>query len=160
MHWNRHDNYVPQTFFGFCFPIIKVFRFKQKTLLLFFGFCFFIIIKVFRFNGRPYCYSSVSFSSSYFFLLHFSKTPERIFMKFSGMVYIVSERPTIIFREMTLLSVRDINDFLIFGVSFCSEIFSETTEDFFFKFSQIVDKRLKFVSFESQVSSSKSAEAR
>ena len=48
--------------------IIKVFRFQRKTLLLFFGFGFFIIL--------------------FFFLLDFSKTPGRIFMKFSGMVYI------------------------------------------------------------------------
>ena len=81
-------------------------------------------------------------------------------MKFSGMVYIGLERPKIIFRVMTSLPVRDNDDFLIFRVSFCSEIFSETTQDIFFKFSQMVDKRLKFVPFDSQVSSSKSAEAR
>ena len=81
-------------------------------------------------------------------------------MKFSGLVYVGLERPKIIFGVMTSLPVRDINDFLIFGVSFCSEIFSETTRDIFFKFSQMVDKRLKFVAFVSQVSSSKSAEAR
>ena len=76
-----------------------------------------LVFKVFRFNGRPYCYSSVSFSSYYFFfLLHFSKTPGRIFMKFSGMVYIALERPKIIFRVMMSLPVRDINDFLIFRV--------------------------------------------
>ena len=39
-------------------------------------------------NGRPYCYSSVSFSFLFsFFLLDFSETPGRIFMKISGMVY-------------------------------------------------------------------------
>ena len=81
-------------------------------------------------------------------------------MKFSGMVYIGLERPKIIFRVMTSLPVLDINDFRIFGVSFCSEIFSETTQDIFFKFLQMVNKRLKFVAFESHVSSSKSAEAR
>jgi len=42
--------------------LVKVFRFQRKTLLLFYCFFFSIIIKVFRFNGRPYCYSSVSFS--------------------------------------------------------------------------------------------------
>ena len=41
--------------------VIKVFRLLRKTFLLFYCF-FFIIIKVFRLNGRPYCYSSVSFS--------------------------------------------------------------------------------------------------
>ena len=81
-------------------------------------------------------------------------------MTFSGMVYIGLERPKIIFRVMTSLPVRDIDEFLIFRVLFCSEIFSETTQDIFFKFSQMIDKGLKFVPFESQVSSSKSAEAR
>ena len=81
-------------------------------------------------------------------------------MKFSGIVYIGLERPKIIFRVMTSLPVRDIDNFLIFRVSFCSEIFSETTHDIVFIFSQMVDKRLKFVPFDSQVSSSKSAEAR
>ena len=81
-------------------------------------------------------------------------------MKSSGMVYIGLKRPKIIFGVMTSLPVRDINDFLIFVVSFCSEIFSETTQDIFFKFSQMVDNRLKFVPFESHVSGSKSAEAR
>ena len=81
-------------------------------------------------------------------------------MKFSGMVYIGLERPKIIFRVMTSLPVRDINDFLIFKVSFCSEIFSETTHAIIFKFSWMVDKGLKFVPFESQDSSLKSAEAR
>ena len=81
-------------------------------------------------------------------------------MKFSGIVYIGLERLKIIFRVMTSLPVRDINDFLIFGVSFCSEIFSETAQDIFFKFSRMIDKGLKFVPFQSQVSSSKSAEAR
>ena len=79
----------------------------------------------------------------FFFLLDFSKTPGRIFMKFSGMVYIGLERPKIIFRVMTSLPIRDIDDFLIFRVSFCSEIFSETTQVIFFKFSRMVDKRLK-----------------
>ena len=41
--------------------IIKVFRLQRKTLLLLFGFCFPIIIRVFRFNGRLYCYSSSTF---------------------------------------------------------------------------------------------------
>ena len=104
--------------------------------------------------------SSYYYYYSFFFLLDFSKTPGRIFMKFSGMVYIGLKRPKIIFRVMTSLPVRDINDFLIFGVSFCSEIFSESTQDIIFKFSQMIDKRLKFVAFVSQVSSSKSAEAR
>ena len=49
----------------------KVFRFQRKTLLFSYG--TFFVIKVFRLNGRPYCYSSVSF--------FFSKTPGRIFMK-------------------------------------------------------------------------------
>ena len=85
----------------------------------------------------------VSSYYSFFFLLDFSKTPERIFMKFSGMVYIGPKRPKIIFRVMTSLPVRDINDFLIFRVSFCTEIYSETTQDIFFKFSRMIDKRLK-----------------
>ena len=108
--------------------------------MLFFGFFFFTII--------------------FFFLLDFSKTPGRIVMKFSGMVYIGLETSKIIFRVMKSLPVRDIDDFLIFRVSFCSEIFSETTQDIFFKFSRIIDKGLKFAPFESQVFSSKSAEAR
>ena len=37
--------------------------------------------------------------------------------------------------------------------SFCAEIFSETTQDIFFKFLQTIDKWLKFVPLESQVSS-------
>ena len=108
--------------------------------------CLVIIIKVFRLNGRPYCYSSVSFSLLlllFFFLLDFSKTPGRIFMKFSGMVYIGPERPKIIFRVMTLLPVLENDDFPFFRVSFCDAISSETTEDIFFKFSRMIDKRLK-----------------
>ena len=66
-----------------------------------------ILVKVFRLNGRPYCYSSVSFSLLlllfFFILLDFSQTPGRIFMKFSGMVYIGLERPKITFRVMTSL---------------------------------------------------------
>ena len=102
-------------------------------------------IKVFRLNGRPYCYSSVSFSLLLFFfiLLDFSKTPRRIFMKFSGIVYIGLERPKIIFRVITSLPVGDIDDFLIIRVSFCDDFISETTRDIFFKFSRMVDKRLK-----------------
>ena len=96
----------------------------------------------------------------FFFLLDFSKTPKRIFMKFSGMVYIGLERLKIIFRVMTSLPVRDIDDFPIFRVSFCSGIFSETTQDIFFNFLRMIDKWLKSVPFEFQVSSSKSVEAR
>ena len=81
-------------------------------------------------------------------------------MKFSGMVYIGLAWPKQTFQVMTSLPVRVIDDFPIFRVSFCSEIFSETTQDIFFKFSRIVDKGLKFVAFEFQVSSSKSAGAR
>ena len=81
-------------------------------------------------------------------------------MKFSGMVYIGLERPKIIFRVMTSLPVRGIDDFLILRVSFCDAISSETTQDIFFKFSRMIDKGLKFIPFESQVSSLKSAEAR
>ena len=81
-------------------------------------------------------------------------------MKFSGMVYIGLGRLNIIFRVMTSLPVRDIDDFLIFRVSICSEIISETTQDIFFKFSWMIDKGLKFVTFEFQVSSLTSAEAR
>ena len=86
--------------------------------------------------------------------------PEWIFMKFSGRVYIGLERLKIILRVMTSLPVRDIDDFLIFRVSFCSGIFSETTQDIFFNFLRMIDKGLKFVPIEFQVSSSKSAEAR
>ena len=95
----------------------------------------------------------------FFFLLDFSKMPGRICMKFSGMVYIGLERSKIIFRVMTSLPVRDIDDFLIFRVSFCDAI-SETTQDIFFKFSRMTDKGLKFIPIESQVSSLKSVEAR
>ena len=96
----------------------------------------------------------------FFFLLDFSKTPGRIFVKFSGMVYIGLERLKIIFRVMTSLPVRDIDDFLILRVSFCDAISSETTQDILFKFSRMIDKGLKFIHCESQVSRSKSAEAR
>ena len=121
-----------------------------------------VFIKVFRLNGRPYCYSSVSFSLLLFFfiLLDVSKTPRRIFMKFSEMVYFGLERPKIIFRVMTSLPVRDIDDFLILRVSFCDAISSETTQDIFFKFSRMIDKGLKFINCEAQVSRSNSAEAR
>ena len=122
---------------------------------------FLIIIKVFRLKGRPNCYSTVSFSYIYiYFFSNFSKTPGRIFMKFTGMVYTGLERLKIFFRVMTSLPVWDIDDFLIFKVLFCSEIFSESTQDIFFKFPRIIDKGLMFVPFESQVSSSKSVEAR
>ena len=73
--------------------IIKVFRLQRKTLLLFLGFFFpIIIIKVFRSNGRPYCYSIVSFSLLllllllFFFLLDFSEMRGRISLKFSEVV--------------------------------------------------------------------------
>ena len=113
-------------------------------------------------NGRPYCYSSVSFSLLllFFILLDFSKTPRRIFMKFSGMVYIGLERLKIIFRVMTSLPVWDIDDFLILRVSFCAWKIFKTTQDIFFKFSRKIDKGMKFIPIESQVYSSKSAEAR
>ena len=84
----------------------------------------------------------------------------RIFMKFSGIVYIGLERSKIIFRVMTSLPVGDIDDFLIFRVSFCAAMISVTTQDIFFKFSRKIDKGLKFIPIESQVSSSKSVEAR
>ena len=86
--------------------------------------------------------------------------PGRIFMKFSGIVYIGLERPKIIFSVMTSLPVRDIDDFLILRVSFCDAISSKTTQDIFFKFSRMIDKGLKFINCEAQVSRSKSAEAR
>ena len=111
----------------------------RKTLLSFFGFFFLYII---------------------FFLTRFLQNPWTDFHEISGMVYIGLKRPKIIFRVMTSLPVRNIDDFLIFMVSFCLDIFSKTTQDIFFKFLQIVDNRLKFVPFDSQVSSSKSAEAR
>ena len=81
-------------------------------------------------------------------------------MKFSGMVYIGLAWPKIIFLVMTSLPVRDIDDFLILRVSFCNEMISETTQDIIFKFSRTIDKGLKFIPIELQVSSSKSAEAR
>ena len=49
---------------GFYWPIGR----KTSSLLATRS-CLVIIIKVFRFNGRPYCYSSVSFSYYYFFFL-------------------------------------------------------------------------------------------
>ena len=55
-------------------------------------------------------------------------------MKFSGMMYIGLERLRIIFHVM----VREIDDFLILRVLFCSDIFSETTQDIVFKFSQMI----------------------
>ena len=61
------------------------FKKQQQTDMVF----SLIVIKVFRLNGRPYCYSLYNY---FFFLLDFSKTPGRIFMKFSGMVYIGLER--------------------------------------------------------------------
>ena len=86
--------------------------------------------------------------------------PGRIFMKFSGMVCIGLERPKIIFRVMTSLPVGDIDDFPILRVSFCARKISKTTQDIFFKFSPMIDKGLKLIPIESQISSSKSAEAR
>ena len=81
-------------------------------------------------------------------------------MNSSGVVYIGLERPKIIFRDMTSLPVRDNDDFLILRVSFCDAISSETTQDIFFKLSRMMDKGLKYIKCEAQVSSSKSAEAR
>ena len=120
------------------------------------------LIKVFRLNGRPYCYSTVSFSLLllFFILLDFSQTPGRIFMKFSEMVYLGLERPKKFFRVMTSLPVRDIDDFLILRVSFCDAISSKTTQDIFFKFSRMINKGLKFINCKAQVSRTKSAEAR
>ena len=80
-------------------------------------------------NGRPYCYSSVSFSLLlllllllllFFFLLDFSKTPGLIFMKLSGMVYVGLAWPKQTFQVMTSLPVGDIDDFLILRLSFCA----------------------------------------
>ena len=59
---------------------------------------------------------------------------------------------------MKSLPVREIDDFLILRVSFCDAISSETTEDI--EFSLMIDKGLKFIPREAQVSRSKSAEAR
>ena len=81
-------------------------------------------------------------------------------MKFSGIVYIGLERPKIIFRVMTSLPVGDIDDFLILRLSFCARKISKITQDIFFKFSRKIDEGLKFIPIESQVYSSKSAEAR
>ena len=81
-------------------------------------------------------------------------------MKFSGMVYIGLERPKIIFRVMTSLPVRDIDNFLILRLSFCDAISSKTTQDIFFKFLRMIDKGLKIIQREAQVFRSKSAEAR
>ena len=91
------------------------------------------------------CNEIVSSYYFFFFLLDFSKMPGRIFMKFSGMVYLGLERPKIIFRVMTSLPVRDIDDFLILRVSFCDAISTETTQDIFFKFSRMIDKGLKSI---------------
>ena len=71
---------------------------------------------------------------SFFFLLDFSKTPGRLIMKFSGMVYIDLAWPKNFFRMMTSLPAWDIDDFLILRVSFCDEMISETTQSIFFKF--------------------------
>ena len=83
-------------------------------------------------------------------------------MKFSGMVYIGLPWPKIFVCVcvMTSLPVRDNDVFLILRVSFCDEMISETTQDIFFKFSRMIDKGLKFIPIEFQVSSLKSAEAR
>ena len=81
-------------------------------------------------------------------------------MKFLGMVYIGLERPKIIFRVMTSLPVRDIDNFLILRLSFCDAISSKTTQDIFFKFLRMIDKGLKIIQREAQVFRSKSAEAR
>ena len=70
------------------------------------------------------------------------------------------ERAKIIFRVMTSLPVPDIDDFLILWMSFCAGKFSETTQDIFFKIKRRIDKGLKFIPIESQVSSTKSAGAR
>ena len=104
--------------------------------------------------------NEISSSYYFFFLLDFSETPGPIFMKFSGIVYVGLAWQKQTFQVMTSLPVRVFDDFVIFRVSFCSEIFSETTQDIVFKFSQMIDKWLKSVPFEFQVSSSKSAEAR
>ena len=120
------------------------------------------VIKVFRLNRRPYCYSSVSFSLLllFFFLTRFLQNAWTDFHEiFRDGVY-WSRKTENNFCVMTSLPVRDIDDFLILRVSFCDAISSETTQDIFFKFSRMIDKGLKFIPFESQLSSLKSAEAR
>ena len=79
------------------------------------------------------CNEIVSSYYYFFFLLDFSKTTGRIYMKFSGIVYIGLERPKIIFRVMTSLPVGDIDDFLILRLSFCARKISKITQDIFFK---------------------------
>ena len=64
------------------------------------------------------------------------------------------------FSSDDVTSGSSYRQFPIFRLLFCSEISSETTQDNFFKFSRMIDKGLKLVPFESQVSSLKSAEAR
>ena len=104
------------------------------------------LIKVFCLNGRPYCYSSFSFSFIlFFFLSRFLKNAWTDFHEiFRDGVY-WSRKTENNFRVMTSLPVRDIDDFLILKVSFCSDVFSETTQDIVFKFSQMIDIWLKFV---------------
>ena len=70
-----------------------------------------------RSQRKTFCYSFF-FLYIIFFLLGISKTPGRIFMTCSGMMYVGLEILKIIFRVMTSLPVRDIDDFLIFRVSF------------------------------------------
>ena len=99
-----------------CFLYKVLFMFVNQHLLS-------MLVKVFRLNGRPYCYSSVSFSllllrSSVsngrpycflriilFFSYSFSQKPGWIFMKFSGLVYIGLAWPKKNFRVMTSLPV-------------------------------------------------------
>ena len=70
--------------------LVKVFRFHGRPYCYsYVSFPLLLLLRSSVFNGRPYCYSSVSFSLLLlllFFLLDFSEMRGRIFMKFSGMV--------------------------------------------------------------------------
>ena len=105
---------------------------QRKTLLLFFGFFFLYIFFLTRFLQNAW----TDFHDIFRDGVYWSRKTEKYFLcddVTSGPRY---------WR------------FSNFQGAFCSEIFSETTQNIFFKFLQMIDKWLKFVPLESQVSSS------
>ena len=87
----------------------------------------------------------------FFILLDFSKTPGRIFMKFSGIVYLGLEIPQI-------LPLWDIDNFLILNVVILWRYLLRTYSRYLLQISRMIDKAL-FIP-RTQVSRSKCAEVR
>ena len=101
-----------------------------------------------------------SFFSYRFCSADFSKTPRSIYMKFSQQIPYDKMLLYFFLSWWRHFRFRNIDDFVTFDRSFCPDRFSKMGKDRHLKFSRMIDKGLKLVPFESQVSNSKSAGAR